>query len=193
MQFAAALLEYLVSGIVALLWLVPLLVRAFGVTPPQGEQLISLYLPFAYVLGIFLDATSSALLERFRDLRNSPVPYKRTAQILTHAPESVIRTLQAYTGRDRIARGVLLSAVIGLATYGFTLQGAARTAGLIGAAIVTAWSAWSWKRLDDLTRDFKDQVLIQLPSLPGTNESLPLTESRDSPAESAAPTARLRS
>ncbi|MFL5561747.1 MAG: hypothetical protein ACJ79K_09760, partial [Gemmatimonadaceae bacterium] len=66
-QFAAALLEYLVSGFVGLLWLAPLMQRLFGSPlPALSEASVTLCLPAAYVLGIFIDATSSFALERFK-------------------------------------------------------------------------------------------------------------------------------
>jgi hypothetical protein len=162
-QFAAALLEYLVSGFVALLWLAPLVQRLFGGTPPMSEASISLYLPVAYVLGIFVDATSSFLLDRFRGHRSSTSPYARTARILARAPEHVVKTMQAYAGRDRIARGVLLNAVIAVGVYAFVFAGTTRAVALSGAVVTVVWSALVWRRLDRLTSQFKEEVLKCLP------------------------------
>ena len=166
MQFAAALLEYLVSGFVALLWLAPLMHRLFGgPMPTPSEASVSLYLPVAYELGIFIDATSSVVLERFkvRDYRSSTEPYARTARILARSPEHVVKTLQAYAGRDRIARGVLLNAVLALAVYPFVLSGGVRVAALAAALVTAVWSALVWRRLERLTSQFKEEALKCLP------------------------------
>lgn len=163
MQFAAALVEYLVSGVVALLWFLPLVSWAFGVTFSLSEQSLSLSLPIAYALGVLLDATAYALVDRWRDRESSLAPYQRTAQILIYSPEAVAKTLAAYAGRDRIARGLLVSAAFALITYGFTLPSSARAAALPGAAIVLVWSAWAWRHLDRHTSEFKEQVLKSLP------------------------------
>ena len=165
MQFAAALLEYLVSGFIALLWLAPLIHRQFGEVPRLDDASITLYLPVAYVLGIFIDATSAALLERFklRQYGSSTAPYARTARILARAPEHVARTLQAYAGRDRIARGVLLNALIALVVYPYALSTRTRLGALAVAFLVAIWSALVWRRLERLTSQFKEEALRCLP------------------------------
>lgn len=167
MQLASALLEYLVSGFVALLWLVPIVQAALGPNaslPNVNEPSVTLYLPIAYVLGIFLDATSSFILEPFRYHGNSRSSYDRTTHILSYGTEHVIKTMEAYVGRDRIARGVVLSAVVSIPVYFFTFEGRSRTLALV-AAFVAIWSFIIWRRLDHLSSKFKDQALLRLPPM----------------------------
>lgn len=195
MQFASALLEYLVSGFVALLWLVPLCRAAVGARTPWpqiNEPSLYLYLPAAYVLGILLDATSSYLLERFRRDGQSRASYDRSVHILTHGSEHLIRTMEAYVGRDRIARGVVLSAAISLPVYLFVFTGKPQVYAVAGSLVALVWSFLVWHRLDNLSSKFKDQALLRLPPRP-VNDALQLTESRTAPAEATDPTPRLRS
>jgi hypothetical protein len=180
MQFASALLEYLVSGFVALLWLVPLVRAAAGShnsLPQITEPSVMLYLPAAYVMGILLDATSSHLLERFRRHGQSRASYDRTVHILTHGSEHLIKTMEAYVGRDRIARGVVLSAAISIPVYLTVLDGRLRLFASCGGLVALAWSFFAWYRFDRLSSKFKDQALLRLPSLP-ENTSLQLEEPR---------------
>lgn len=190
MQFASALLEYLVSGFVALLWLVPLCRAAVGeraLWPQIDEPSVYLYLPAAYVLGILLDATSSYLLERFRRYGQSRASYDRSVHILTHGSEHLIRTMEAYVGRDRIARGVVLSAAISLPVYLFVFTGKTQVYAVAGSFVALVWSFLVWHRLDDLSSRFKDQALLRLPPRRADNGLQP-TEPRNTSAESIAPT-----
>lgn len=195
MQFASALLEYLVSGFVALLWLVPLCRAAVGAHAPWpqiNEPSVYLYLPAAYVLGILLDATSSYLLERFRRYGQSRASYDRSVHILTYGSEHLIRTMEAYVGRDRIARGVVLSAAISLPVYLSVFTGEPRIYAVSGSVVALVWSFLVWHRLDDLSSKFKDQALLRLPPR-SANDALQLAEPRTAPAEATAPAPRLRS
>jgi hypothetical protein len=169
-QFASALLEYLVSGFVALLWLVPLVRAVIGTStqlPQINEPSVTLYLPVAYVLGIFLDATSSLLLETLRRHGGSRTSYDRTVRILSYGSQHVVKTMEAYVGRDRIARGVVLSAVISVFVYASVFDGRTQVAAVIAAVVVLIWSVLVWRRLDLLSSKFKDQALLCLPPAAG--------------------------
>lgn len=63
MQFAAALIEYLISGIVASIWVV-LIINAYITLPltdikDYKEIFVVIYFPIAYILGIYVDVVSS--------------------------------------------------------------------------------------------------------------------------------------
>jgi hypothetical protein len=70
MQFASALVEYLAAGIAALLWLRPLAQKILNFEIPINEASVVLVLPMAYVLGIYIDSTSSFVISRIRHLRD---------------------------------------------------------------------------------------------------------------------------
>jgi hypothetical protein len=54
MDVPSGLVEYVIIGAVALIWLVPVL-QAMGVTVPQDSAAIALFAPGLYVLGMFVD------------------------------------------------------------------------------------------------------------------------------------------
>ena len=136
MQHAAALIEYLVTGIISLLWIGLLSSQYIDVSElniKDYKEIIVIYIfPIAYVLGIYVDVTSSYLLKRFSNIakfiegfctfpnwllvasnfilgKSKPEPYKRSAEILSHSPSDTIKTMEAYISRDRIARGMALN------------------------------------------------------------------------------------
>jgi len=63
MQFAVALIEYLISGIVASVWITAI-ARNYIQIPladikEYKEIFVIVYFPIAYILGIYVDTTSS--------------------------------------------------------------------------------------------------------------------------------------
>jgi hypothetical protein len=70
MQFASALVEYLAAGIAALLWLRPLAQKILTFEIPINEASVVLVLPMAYVLGIYIDSTSSFVIRWIRHLHD---------------------------------------------------------------------------------------------------------------------------
>lgn len=84
MQFVAALIEYLISGLISFAWLAPLINifvypiidlasnSALSALLPK-EFIVLIFLPIAYVIGIFVDLFSSMLLNLigFRSYRFS--------------------------------------------------------------------------------------------------------------------------
>ncbi len=75
MQFAAALVEYLVVGIIACLWFVPIVMFSFPDDyinyfnlSSMNDIGIAVMFPVAYVLGIYVDAASSFMLSMERRL-----------------------------------------------------------------------------------------------------------------------------
>jgi hypothetical protein len=140
MQVAASFLEYLVTGALSLLWLLPLLLSL------RGGSLDTLHLPDAvillpllYALGMLMDGVGyaftrpirravnriNAVVEKRQVGRRSPPRTREklqgglrgkatTVYVLYHSPE-LARGLELRSTRDRIARGVvanLLLAVI---------------------------------------------------------------------------------
>lgn len=132
MQFVAALIEYLISGLISFAWLAPLINifvypiidlasnSALSALLPK-EFIVLIFLPIAYVIGIFVDLFSSMLLNligfrsyRFSDTSPPGKAYKKTIAVITQAGDtnSLIRMMELYVSRHRIMRGVCLNALM---------------------------------------------------------------------------------
>ena len=116
MQFAAAFLEYLVTGCGGLLWVIPL----FNNAPLELGKLekveVALLFPLVYVLGMMIDFVSVKLVSRFknrirRDLGAPKHDIPSTAFIAWHSAE-LSREFQVRSSRDRIARGATLNMLL---------------------------------------------------------------------------------
>ena len=177
MQFAAALVEYLACGFVALLWLVPLVTSVFHPDGPVplSDSGIALYLPIAYVIGVYLDGASGRMLRRWRFHGSSQAPYDRTTRILSVGSVELVKTMSAYVGRDRIARGVLLNALIAIIVFPATLAGSTRWVAEACAVIVFATSVFVWKHFDRLSSEFKENAVRHLERRMRANETLQKT------------------
>jgi hypothetical protein len=72
MQFAVALIEYLISGIVASAWLVAVLSNYIPLPikfiSDYKEIFLVVYFPTAYILGIYVDAVSSFFIRRTKEI-----------------------------------------------------------------------------------------------------------------------------
>lgn len=177
MQFASALVEYLAAGIAALLWLRPLVQKIVDFDVPINEASVVLVLPMSYVLGIYIDSSSSFLI-RFLRLRKLRLPkllqptisrilgnpysgtYDRTVPILSRNPELLAQTMLTYVGRDRIARCMALNSFIGILTVLIINHG--NRALLAVLAFSLLWSLATWHRLERLSSKFKDQAFKAL-------------------------------
>jgi hypothetical protein len=164
MQFAAALVEYLISGILAAAWALPLFWRLFGIMPPIDDGWVVMYLPAAYVLGIYIDSTASVLLKTLRLQKKTADAgsYDRTTLILAKGSDALAQAMQVYVSRDRIARGVFLNATISCVVLPLTLPAGLWVDALMIAAVMAIWSFFIWKRLDRLSNDFKTHAVAKL-------------------------------
>lgn len=176
MQFLAALVEHLVVGVVALIWLLPLaeqlaLVPAVKIVDHK-EILIAVGLPVAYVVGMYVDVLASpmaALLRRLIDYlwgnwrvrffgghlaTAGGEAYQRTKAILVKSPDEAAKYLLQLSSREKIARGValnfLLAAVVNLAA---TKSMYSVPPWLL--ALLAAIGVLVWLRLNALTDKFK--------------------------------------
>jgi hypothetical protein len=89
MQFASALVEYLAAGIAALLWLRPLAQKILNFEIPINEASVVLVLPMAYVLGIYIDSTSSFVISSIRHLR-----YKITRRLRKFPLQNALKRIR---------------------------------------------------------------------------------------------------
>ena len=193
MQFAVALIEYLFSGVVASAWLTavvlnyyPLLLHTIN---DHRETLILIYLPIAYILGIYVDATSSYIIRRTRELTGwvnkqvsiSPKtlntlawiyhfivgtpkrePYKNTAAIMAYSPADAVRTMEGYVSRDRIARGTAFNALAGTVVAYLYASPEYKTLTTTFCFVAFVYSIMMHRRLSRLSSSFKKVVLANL-------------------------------
>jgi len=189
MQFATALIEYLISGIVASIWI--MIIINFYVTLPletfnnYKEIFILIYFPIAYVIGIYIDAISSLILkilkipcdilflnreyfkpiqEKLRKcIRKSELhSYRKSAKILSYSEVDIIRTMESYVSRDRIARGILLnSSITGIVCMIYLEPPLASTIEKV-CLIFSIISFLVWVRLKRLSSKFKKVAIENL-------------------------------
>lgn len=196
MQFAVALIEYLISGIVASLWVVALFtyygdISAIDLKNFKDEiaVLAVLYFPLAYILGIYVDATSSFLIRRLLDVdkkanNNSKIysflrhkirniyyfiggkpktdPYERGAEILSHSISDAVRNMEAYVSRDRIARGMALNSFAGIFVSLLCAPPEKKLFLALVCVVLTAYSLLMYKRLRRLSSKFKNVALAHI-------------------------------
>jgi hypothetical protein len=122
MSVPGLLIEYLVNGVVALVWAYPLIRDALVALPAPVLAALALSL---YVVGMVVDVLGWLLTRRFKPLirrsvlrqyRRSPESENesstmRQARIRLHAPE-LAKELDMRSSRDRIARGLIVNAVL---------------------------------------------------------------------------------
>lgn len=192
MQFAAALIEYLISGIVASIWVV-LIINDYTTLPlaeikDYKEIFVVIYFPIAYILGIYVDVVSSFLIRRIKQLYNklsdniifNPIhkglasiikkisgtpkedSYERSAEILSYSEGDLIRTMEAYVSRDRIARGMVLNSFIGGVVCAIYLKTPLNITVSIICLISTIISFLIWTRLRRLSSTFKRVAIKKL-------------------------------
>jgi len=193
MQFAVALIEYLISGVVASAWLTavfanyyPLLLHTIH---DYKEFIIIIYLPIAYILGIYVDTTSSFFIRRwgeitklaskaiilppsirdttlamYRTVAGTPkeAPYKKGAAILAFSPSDAIRTMEAYISRDRIARGATFNSFAGAVTALCYAPPEHKFLVTIICSIACVYSYMMHRRLSRLSSSFKKVALANL-------------------------------
>lgn len=177
MQFASALVEYLVAGVAALLWVSPLLQKLLSLNVSLNEASAVLILPIAYALGLYIDSTSSFLIRVLRLRRFRPPSllrqlsdcifgkpysgtYERTMLILSKSPELLAQTMLTYVGRDRIARCMALNSAAGIFVACYVRPGDLILIAFILSTFI--WSVATWHRLERLSSKFKDQAVSTL-------------------------------
>ncbi|EGI71569.1 hypothetical protein [Pseudoalteromonas distincta] len=198
MQYAAALIEYLVTGIISLIWIGLYSSQYIDISAQNikdyKEVIVICIFPIAYVFGIYVDVTSSYLLKRFNNFAkfiakhiscpayliqvlnlivgtSKSEPYKRSAEILSYSPSDTIKTMEAYVSRDRIARGMALNSfAIGCISI-VTLAGNTRCIVISLSVAISIISILAWFRLRRLSKAFKTQALIQLSNRENKNKN----------------------
>lgn len=189
MQYAAALIEYVITGLTSLIWVALLLHQGVDITSfdynTYKELLVIVLLPSSYILGIYVDVASSYLLRRLSNLggyfgrfnfNKQPFtylkaaligtpkanPYARSAEILSYSTTDIIRTMEVYISRDRIARGMALNSLITGSIFLASVKIANNMYLALASFIIKFISILVWMRLRRLSKKFKTQALLQL-------------------------------
>ena len=185
MQFAASFIEYLVTGSLALLWLVPLchalrhnIVDILTKLSPFTIW-TAILLALVYVVGLMLDFVAYTLMHGQRkairkELADLDGRYKAAlksrgidhlagnAFILYKAPE-LAKTLAAYSSRDRIARGATLNFAIAAIVDALILW--SYPASLIVSAAflaLTCLAYFAWFRFQSQSWELKKEAVITI-------------------------------
>jgi hypothetical protein len=170
-EIPGLLVEYLVSGCVALVWLLPLL-QVLGYSPQKNPAIAALFLPGLYVLGMVVDFVGWFAFRRLKSrikrkaYANLKPEFGTThaveIRILIYAPE-LAQASEMRSSRDRVARGTVVNAILG--TVVLTLCG--QRAGIslapisivaIGLLIVLLCLAM-WYRFQRLSYDYEMRSL----------------------------------
>lgn len=129
MQYTAALIEYVITGLISLIWIALLLSTNINFLTIDynkfKEVLLIGIFPLAYISGIFIDTISSFLFKPIDNIignqkaknttndenafKNS---YEKSAEILSYSISDMIRTMESYVSRDRVARGMALNSLM---------------------------------------------------------------------------------
>jgi hypothetical protein len=186
MQLAAAFVEYLITGTVALVWLLPVL----AVIQPQlpavfhqqvlpAESMAVILLAGTYVVGILLDSAAYRIMRQRRkvvaekqgrlnkqylEVLGAATFRVWDAHALTwmYAPE-LAKTLQAYSTRDRITRGIVLNLWIAAAVYLFVVPSWIGKIGFVAAFLTLSGGAYAaWSRYQRLSRKLKKNAVMTI-------------------------------
>lgn len=188
MQLVAAFVEYLITGAISLIWLVPLLAVLQPHLPTALHQKFSPAEAFAgillaglYAVGLLLDflaykimrqrrkgvrAAQNDLNTRYAEvLAGSQFPvYGDHALIWAYAPE-LAKTLEAYSTRDRIARGVVINLWIAAVVYPFVVPSLLARIGFSAGFLALSGAAYAaWFRFQTLSRELKKQAVMTIVS-----------------------------
>jgi hypothetical protein len=156
MQIPGLLVEYLISGSFAMIWLLPLLLLT-GYTPQKDDAAILIvFLPALYVVGMIIDFISGFIVKphKYRIKKRVYEGFKLKSmseqvteiKLLLHAPE-LAKSSEMRSSRDRIARGTITNAflitVVAVAyTQQFGITAAVTSASIGLIAVIICWRMW---------------------------------------------------
>ncbi|MEQ4655445.1 hypothetical protein AB7092_22345 [Providencia rettgeri] len=190
MQYTAALIEYVITGLISLIWIALLLSMNIDFLTIDynkfKEVLLIIIFPLAYIAGIFIDTISSFFFKKidtissflFKTIKNilgnqkekntpddendSPEPYEKSSEILSYSISDTIRTMESYVSRDRIARGMALNSLMIGVSMIFVLDINERYPLIIAFFTLTVISIVIRGRLKGLSDSFKLKAIYNL-------------------------------
>jgi ABC-type branched-subunit amino acid transport system permease subunit len=191
MQFSA-LIEYLITGIVSSVWFSVLVNKfvpiPMDLIKDYKEIVVVVYIPIAYALGVYIDVVSSYFIRRFKELYRSILkcnvinkihkllskfflcisgnpkssPYKHASIILSYSPSDMVKTMDAYVSRDRMARGMALNSLISAFVFLWILPDDISCKAFIICSVLFLLSISIWHRLRRLSSAFKKVAIEAL-------------------------------
>jgi hypothetical protein len=190
MQIAASFIEYLITGSITLLWLLPLIFGQNAFSSIKLSDHAFVLIPAAYVIGMLVDSVSKFVVDvlrrpkrtflgvirtlrvdLFRRKDNEGAREKSTSQtafVVLHSTD-LGKELQVRSSRDRIARGAFLNllAIFVLVSGGFLTfpDHIVRNLGgfyglLISLGITVPVSYIVWWRFARLTKRYKENSIL---------------------------------
>lgn len=179
MQYTAALIEYVITGLISLIWIALLLSTNIDFLSTDykefKEALLLLIFPLAYIAGIFIDTISSLLfkpLEKNLENQNKKItsndknvlkkPYEKSAEILSYSISDTIRTMESYVSRDRVARGMALNSLMFGISMIIVLDVKERYPLIVASFALTIISILIRVRLKGLSDSFKLKAIHNL-------------------------------
>jgi hypothetical protein len=154
MVLPGLLIEYLISGALALIWFVPVLER-FGISIILDAPL-PILLVALYVLGMAVDFAAYWLVKWFKRFPRElavknhggsnklPSSVECDVQFALYAPD-VAKEVSMRSSRDRVARGILLNALIVLGLSMFDVVELSPTFALVVAVFASLmWFAFEY-------------------------------------------------
>ena len=162
------LIEYLINGAVALLWVVKLYPQIDGYTSNGGALLL---LPVLYVAGMAIDLIAFGVGYFPKHILRSQLNKKyglegstsggspRKAFIIKNCP-SLAEELEKRSSRDRIARGTLVNLLALLYVYEVPVLVAA-------ASVLFALAAWLWFESQSYSFEIQAAKVLDYPNSAG--------------------------
>jgi hypothetical protein len=131
MTLPGLLIEYLINGATALIWLGPILL-AHGIDPFEGSAILLLTISL-YVVGMVIDFLAYWLVKPLKDRVRArawskygdggTLPAEKSVEreinFVLYAPE-IAKEVSMRSSRDRVARGAIVNVLIALAFHIFT-------------------------------------------------------------------------
>jgi len=186
MQFAASFIEYLVTGSLALLWLIPL----FHALRPDIADVLrtelspltiwtAILLAMVYVIGLMLDFVAYKLMHGKRKvirkeqaelngryeaaLKSRGIDFLPGNAFIWYKAPELATALAAYSSRDRIARGATLNFAIAAVVDALLLRSYPASL-IVGTAFLAlaCLAYYAWFRFQSLSREFKKEAVITI-------------------------------
>jgi len=186
MQFAASFIEYLVTGSLALLWILPL---CHALRPNIADVMrielspftiwTAILLGLVYVIGLMLDFVAYKLMrgkrkaireeqaelnDRYQTaLKSRGIDFLAGNAFIWYKAPELAKALAAYSSRDRIARGATLNFAIAAIVDALILGSYPASLIVCAAFLALACLAYfAWFRFQSLSRELKKEAVITI-------------------------------
>ncbi len=170
MQLPGLLVEYLIDGSVALLWILPVL-SAFGFILPSDTSVLILFIPGLYVIGMTIDFLAHRMVLPWKEKLKKKVYNQKRDENKNINFQAVPEKLIAYSSdlsnefgmrssRDRVARGTILNLILSTSFYVIlNFESGLLNYWIVGLGIAgIILSIAMWVRYQKLSYDFEAEA-----------------------------------